>query len=443
MAARVVAPTRSGVETRERLRKLIRSIERDEPRRRSAASSVAPRPAASALPPGWERRQVDAGSYSFRVVCYPLGEPVGEQPLDELRYATGAALDVMAPDAGVAGVRLDELLFLDIETTGLGGAGAIAFMVATGRVEGSALLVRQYLAQSPAEEAALLDALIADAGLAPGTAGGGPVLVTYNGRAFDAPVLDGRATMHRRRAGFDALRHIDMLMPARRIYRGWLPSCRLADVEARVLRLTRPAGEVEGAETPAWYFRYLRSGDPRFVEPLAAHNALDVASLAALTARVAALVTGARVPEGAEALGLARLLIPGSPGRARTQLRSAIATLPAGAMRDEALMQLASLHKGAGRSDLAAPLWDGVASRRQRGALRAFEELAKYYEHRLRDFQRAADVVVHALALVERVLAPRDPAQALRRERALRHRLARLHSRAARAQDAGAEIASD
>ena len=90
----------------------------------------------------------------------------------------------------------------------------------------------------------------ADAGLAGGAAGEPPVLVTYNGRAFDAPVLDGRATMHRRRAGFDALRHVDMLMPARRLYRGWLPSCRLADVEAQVLGLTRPAGEVEGAETP-------------------------------------------------------------------------------------------------------------------------------------------------------------------------------------------------
>ena len=443
MAARAVAATPSNVETRERLRKLIRSIERREPRPRNAASSVALRPAAPALPAGWERRPVDAGMCSFRVVRYPLGEAVGEQPLDELHHATGAALDVIAPDADVASARLDDLLFLDIETTGLGGAGAIAFMVATGRVEGSALLVRQYLAQSPAEEAALLDALIVDAGLAPGTAREAPVLVTYNGRAFDAPVLDGRATMHRRRAGFDALRHIDMLMPARRLYRGWLPSCRLADVEAEVLGLARPAGEVEGAEIPAWYFRYLRSGDPRFVDGVAAHNALDVASLAALTARVAALVAGARAPEGAEALGLARLVTPGSPRRGRTLLERAVATLPAGAMRDEALMQLASLHKGAGRSDLAAPLWDGVASRRERGSLRAFEELAKYYEHRLRDFERAADVVGRALALVERVLAPRDPVQALRRERALRHRLTRLHSRAARAQDARTEIASD
>ncbi|MSP22325.1 MAG: hypothetical protein EXR66_04815 [Dehalococcoidia bacterium] len=146
---------------------------------------------------------------------------------------------------------------------------------------GATLRMRQYLAESPAEEGLLLDALLSD--IRESIAD--PVLVTYNGRAFDAPMLDGRATLHRRRAGFASRRHIDMLPPARHLYKGWLPSCRLAEVEAHILGVTRPSADVDGAEVPAWYFRFLRSGDMRFVEPIASHNLLDVLSLAALLGR--------------------------------------------------------------------------------------------------------------------------------------------------------------
>ena len=210
-----------------RLRRIIGEIERRPPRPGTRpATNVEPR-----LPAGWAVRQTQYGECAVRAVPYPLDGSVGREPLASLRDACGAALDVLAPDAGIGEATADELLFLDIETTGLGGAGAIAFLVASGRIEGEVLVIRQYLARTPAEEGALLDALLADTGL--GERGGAdPVLVTYNGRAFDAPMLDGRATMHRRRAPFDSLRHIDLLVAARKMYRGWLPSCRLAEVEA-------------------------------------------------------------------------------------------------------------------------------------------------------------------------------------------------------------------
>ena len=425
-------------ETRERLRLLIREIE-TRPAGRTP-EPVEPTPEATPARP-WEggadletpprglrhavRRETAVGVCTFRELRYELDYAVGEQSLSELDALAGA-IEVLAPDAGAGGADLESLLFLDIETTGLGGAGAIAFLVATGRVEGGAFVLRQYLAESPAEEGALLDALIADTGVETGE----PVLATYNGRAFDAPMLDGRATMHRRRAGFESLRHVDLLMPARAVYRGWLASCRLATIESEVMGLTRPSADVDGAEVPAWYFRYLRTGDMRCIEPIASHNAIDVLSLAALAGRLGALVGGRRAPVGGETLGMARLLGAACDLEAsRGWLERAALELPPGDARREALMRLGLHHRRAGRHDLAEPLWWELVSTPGLWSLHAHEELAKYYEHRCRDFVRASGIVEQALRLATRA----DP----RHVDAFQYRLARITSRRERAAGSG------
>ncbi|MCC6238206.1 MAG: ribonuclease H-like domain-containing protein, partial [Dehalococcoidia bacterium] len=243
-------------------------------------------------------------------------------------------------------------------------------------------------------EAALLEALVEDVHASIPR----PILVTYNGRTFDAPMLDARATMHRRRFGFDSLPHVDVLPPARTLYRGWLPRCRLLDVESRILGVTRPSADVDGAEVPAWYFRYLRSGDMRFVEPIASHNLLDVLSLAALTGRIAALVRGDEEPLGAEALGTARLLSRRAPDRA-------IALLEAVAPRDvprraDLVWLLAALLKRQGLHDRAVPLWQELADSPGPWSVRALEELAKFCEHRSRDLAGAMEHVDQALTRI-------------------------------------------
>jgi hypothetical protein len=373
---------------------------------------------------------------TYREQWFPLDEHVvGTQPLASLRHSGPAELPLLTPDlagegseAGDAGDLLARLFFLDIETTGLGGAGAMVFLVAVAHLEGDALRLRQYLAESPAEEAALLDALLEDMNAALPD----PILVTYNGRTFDAPVLDGRATMHRRRAGFESLPHLDALAPARTLYRGWLPSCRLVDVESRILGVTRPSADVDGAEVPAWYFRFLRSGDMRFVSPIASHNLLDVLSLAALTGRLVALLRGVETPRGAEALGLARLLARRQPERAIAHLEAMVEQQTP--LRDELLWLLSLLLKRHGAGERALPHWQELAAGRGAWSLRALEELAKYYEHRARDFSEAARHVDDALD----GLARSHPAPAAERWRqAFHHRRQRLTSRMDRARSRG------
>ena len=158
---------------------------------------------------------------------------------------------------------------------------------------------------------------------------------------LDAPMLDGRATMHRQRGGFEALRQLDLLLPARVAYRGLLPSCRLVEIEHALLGMTRPPSEASGAEAPGWYFRFLRTQDARHLVPLITHNADDVLSLVALLARFAA-VDGGEGGSGLEQLALGRLhAASGDAVSAQHRLEAARAILPPSIARDECLFALA------------------------------------------------------------------------------------------------------
>ena len=388
--------------------------------------------------PGARLRVTASGTCVVREVRRPLAAPAhlvatGEAfDLGDLPRLVGAPLVRLAPDAELEDASVEDLLFLDIETTGLGGAGAMAFLVATGCVEGSGaareFVLRQYIAPSPPAEASLLEALIEDAHVRDGD----PVLVTYNGRMFDAPILDGRATMHRQRGGFDALRHLDLLLPARIAYRGLLPSCRLVEMEYALLGMTRPPSEASGAEAPGWYFRFLRTGDARMLAPIIEHNERDVVALAALTARFAALADGHAEATGTHALAAGRLLAKrGEHDGARGHFERADATLTAPDRQTETWLRLAALHKAAGRRDLAVPLWRRVVEQPGAPVQRAFQELAIYYERHARDLAAALEVVDCALGHADR-MARLDAVRAERWRTALLQRRSRVHSRLAR-----------
>lgn len=396
-----------------RLRAVVRGIEARAPR---PASSGAPSPSASApaarAAPGapWlVARETAAGPCGYREVRSAVAAPAVD----------GALLALLAPGERVSA---GPLLFLDIETTGLGGAGAIAFVVATARIEAGACVLRQYVARTPAEEAGVLEALCADAAVHEQ-----PTLVTYNGRTFDAPMLDARATLHRRRAGFEALPQLDLLSPVRTMYRGMLPSCRLRDVETHLLGLTRPDDDASGAEAPRWYFQYLRSRDERDVRPVLEHNERDVHSLVVLLARLAALVRDGGAPRTAiDALALGRLFARrGEHARAELALERATALLAPSYARDEALWRLARAYKRRGRRDRAEPLWRELAERR--GSLPAHVELAIYYEHHARDVGRAAAATERALGIASALVHGSARVEALAVRRA---RLRRKHAAA-------------
>src|SRR5512139_508343 len=153
-----------------------------------------------------------------------------------------------ANDARLADIPLSRFAFLDTETSGLsGGTGTYAFMVGIARFVDDQFLLRQFFLRDPAEEPAMLEAIAGF--LAPAQA-----LVTFNGKAFDAPLLSTRYRLHHIPIPYENYSHLDLLPLARRLWRDRLESRALKYLEEHILRLTRSSEEVPGYEIPWLYF---------------------------------------------------------------------------------------------------------------------------------------------------------------------------------------------
>jgi uncharacterized protein YprB with RNaseH-like and TPR domain len=212
--------------------------------------------------------------YRRRLTLAP-SHHVGRIPVDAAAIARPELMALLALDASLGSCDLRRALFLDTETTGLGGgSGTCAFLVgmagfdAQGRLE-----IEQLLLRSPAEEAVLVDAVRERLDAC-------DLVVTYNGKAFDLPLLASRAAMTRRPA-LPTRPHLDLVHVARRLHRARLGSCRLVTLESEVLGFER-GPDIEGGEIPARYAHFLRTGDESALLAVVEHNTWDLASLAAL-----------------------------------------------------------------------------------------------------------------------------------------------------------------
>lgn len=281
-----------------------------------------------------------------------------------------------------------DIIFLDTETTGLsGGTGTHVFIVGIGRFNGDALHVRQYFMRHPGDERAMLSALASDLGDI-------GALVTYNGRSFDVPLLETRYRMHGQM--FASIeQHIDLLSPARAIWKHRLPSCSLGTIERMVLGVEREM-DAPGWMIPQLYFDYLRSRRIDTLEPVFEHNRIDIVTLARLTGLVQTYEAGiASPPNDIDRMGVAlhRLRRHGDDEalRAIGQLWR-MPSVPAD-LRLRALKELSAALKRRRLYREAADEWLAAQRDPSRGIrLFAAEELSKYLEHRERDHARALAV---------------------------------------------------
>jgi uncharacterized protein len=307
-----------------------------------------------------------------------------------------------------------EWAFLDTETSGLaGGTGTCAFLVGVGRITPEGFRVRQFFMRDHGEEASVLDALTRH--LAPFR-----VLITYNGRAFDQPLLETRYRLNRARHPFDRLEHLDLLYGARRLWKLRFDSCRLVELEQQVLGFERQ-GDVPGALIPYIYFEYLRTGEMARLLPVFHHNAIDILTLACLTGIVPYAFkdpAGAPLRNGAEMAGLGRWLREaGETEQARTLFRRAIdAGLP-DQILFRTLWDVAALERKLGCGQAALEIWSDLAAAKNPFRPRALEELAKHYEHREKNHAMALEMTRTALAFED------SPALRKREQRLLRRLL--------------------
>lgn len=393
---------------RDKMNRLRGSSSPASPSEEAAAAVQAPEPPPAAdsdkletLSEEWSSMGVkllhnEAGSFLIRRLAYPAGHQHGIHCLGELPAASaGLAAFHDSP------INAEQLLYLDLETTGLGvGTGNVPFMVGLAYWTGSELIVEQAVIRHPAEERAMLYYLN-------GKLGSYRYLVSYNGKTFDWPVMQTRFILHGYNRKLWEPLHLDFLHPSRSIWKNTLASLRLSHVEEERLGIER-VDDVPGSLAPQLYFQFLADGNPEPLRGVYQHNEIDMLSLVCLSIRFGHLLNGNaeggyRLPMPAESEELIRtglwLEKMGHQGRAELMFEAAL-----GCERTAAatLNMLAARDKKAGNWQRAVLLWQkAVIQSVQHGSagLNASTELAMYYEHKLKDYDSALSYVSEALEL--------------------------------------------
>jgi uncharacterized protein YprB with RNaseH-like and TPR domain len=329
-------------------------------------------------------------------------------------------------------------LFLDTETTGLaGGTGTYAFLVGLAWWDAGGLQVEQFFMRDHAEEHSVLTEIARHLRAR-------SVLVTFNGKSFDWPLLETRFRMTRAIPVPALAAHLDLLHPARQLWRLELGSVRLAELERRVLGAETLGWsrqyDIDSSRIPEYYFDYLRGGP---AEPLAGvflHNRMDLRGLAALAGRIFSALSQPEAIEpnterALELYGISGMLNRrGESARARGLYERALAAGLPESVDLRARHELARLAKRERDFGYAAELWHGISEDSQ-GSFEACEQLCIHYERRAGDLAEATRLTRRVLAQLRRVerlglISGTKHAQWVAR---FERRLERLQQKAARA----------
>jgi uncharacterized protein YprB with RNaseH-like and TPR domain len=332
-------------------------------------------------------------------------------------------------------------LFLDTETTGLaGGTGTYAFLVGLAWWDAGGLQIEQLFLRDFSEEHSLLHELAARVAER-------PVLVTFNGKSFDWPLLENRFTMTRAIKVPQLAAHLDLLHPARALWKLRLGSVRLVELERHVLDAERlgwyRGNDVASALIPQFYFDYLRGGTPNPLAGVVKHNQMDLRGLAALFGKINSLLDERQslaAEDSLDLFGLSKFLQRrGDNERARSTCVKALdAGLPT-EFRPRATRELAMMAKRSGDDDTAVALWRELACDPANG-VEACQQLAIHFERRAKDFEQALEFAQLTLAKLRRQRAPSPDPYARERTRRLEEKLMcrveRLRHRIDRQEDA-------
>ncbi|MGI6359262.1 MAG: ribonuclease H-like domain-containing protein [Bacillota bacterium] len=319
-----------------------------------------------------------------------------------------------------------QVAFIDTETTGLStGTGTYVILLGIGTIFEGSLRVRQYFLPEPAAEDAFWQQVLPE--LQPF-----PVLCTFNGKSYDLPLINTRLTLMRL-PPLAPQAHLDLLYPARRLWRRILPSCALQSLEQHRLHSQRE-DDLPGALIPSIYYDYLKTGDRKLLQGIFLHNRRDVFSLMELALQMAVNCAQPQAHFGRaeEFFGLAEAhLRNGQTGAALDMIGLGLARPGDQRLKRQYLQRLAKLHTRLGEYEQAEAAWSELAALEPLSPT-AQVELAKLYEHRQRNLSAALRAARQALAICRRRESMGIPAPAAERA-ALAKRLQRLERRWERA----------
>jgi hypothetical protein len=348
---------------------------------------------------------------------YPSHFRYGEITLAEILNIPTYPAHLLSKDDRLKGLDFRKTLFLDTETTGLtGGTGTFAFMIGLGFFQGDGFSIHQFFMRDYSEEKAtlsLLNHLLESF----------QFLITFNGRHYDVPLLETRFILSRMTSKIKEMPNFDLLFPSRKIWKGAYENCRLVTLESQLLGSER-TDDVPSEWIPYLYFDYIKTGDARKIQRVFYHNQMDILSMVALAGRLHLVYhdhQAIQSRKGIEHFALGRLFWD------HGDLEKAIPCFEIALKRcDEDLVWevmrwLSTAFKKTGQYEKARSLWEEMVTWSHRKDAFPYIELAKYHEHRLRDYEKAVDYVDRALK--------QTPPHQLREIELLLHRKKRLEQK--------------
>lgn len=289
-------------------------------------------------------------------------------------------------------------IFLDTETTGLSlSAGTFAFMVGVAKIECQSVLLRQYFLKSPSEEAAMLLDL---SNFIPNDG----CIVSYNGISFDVPILQHRYVLHKMPSDINRINHLDLLKYSRALWRFQFNDRSLKSIEEKILKFTRTTEEIPGWMAPEIYRDFLKTGNFASINGVFYHNAMDVISLCALLSTYIRILNSNEVNiDQFDTLNFAIGRLHEKNNNLSASIRYYQETInqkdASPFVRIKAIVMLSLIYKKAGNYNEAVVLWEMGSELEEMDCV---IELAKYYEHKMRNYKDALYWVEFGLQITTR-----------------------------------------
>ncbi len=327
---------------------------------------------------------------------FPYDYRYGEMTLSEILAIPTYPAHLLSRDDRFKDLDLRKTLFLDTETTGLaGGTGTFVFMIGLGLFNENGFLTRQLFMRDYSEERACLSILnpLLDSF---------DFLVTFNGKHYDIPLLETRFILSRMSSRVREMPNFDLLFPSRKIWKGAYENCRLVTLESRLLGMGRD-NDIPSEWIPRFYFDYVQTGDAREIHRVFYHNRMDILSMLALMGRIHLVYHdphAAKPRKGIEQFSLGRLFWDhGLREKAIPCFEVALRRCDDD-LTWEITRWLSLALKKTGQAERARSLWEEMVTWPYPTEAFPWVELAKYHEHRSRDFVKAIAYVNQALERV-------------------------------------------
>ncbi len=333
----------------------------------------------------------DAGAYFVIEKQFPFPYQHGYCNLQDILDVDITPVLEVCKQASTS-IGISDLVFLDTETTGLSvGTGTIAFLTGLGYFSAGTFILRQYFIRDYDEEMAVLKDLNEILSLYKG-------LVTFNGKAFDWNLLTSRFIFNRLRCYLKNPAHIDLLYPSRMLWKQKLESCRLSSLEENILGVRR-IDDIPGAMIPGIYFRYLNDRNAKLIKKVIMHNQIDILSMVTLMIKINTIldnpIDGAS--DSLELFCAAQVLEKQADVKRALICYEKCAALDNRIVKEASLRKLSLLYKGQKDFIKSARYLESVLSCSLGQNIPIMIELAKLYEHKIKDFPKAAELVQQAI----------------------------------------------